>query len=1407
MVQDRWIDVSDSQFPHEVEGLNYLKGKIPNQSPYRVWSNFEFRDGRGGWHEVDALLLGRGQLHLLELKYYSGRLTGSDTQWLRDGKRAEASPLLLARRKAQYLASKLKDALRDWTHEKGLAVDERSIIPFVNQAVFLHHPNFTSDLPASAAIGLYGLDEAETTSHLPGISELIDEEPRAGRAIGQNQEAILVQLMARIGLVQRREREAGSWVIEDGAIDEGEGWQDWRGYHKVAKQEAVRIRFQTTAPGTAQSTVRRDYNIAEHEFRLMGRLSHDGLLSPRDLIDSELGVGLVYDYPDGMQRLDLWLAEQSNGVPLDQRLSIIRQLAEALDYAHRNQVAHRGLGPKAVWVKILHGQPKVQIGDWQSAGLSTSLNLTGLSGGGVTALLDVQSDPKQADAWLIDAFAAPEGRWLAGTADRVSVDIFALGALAYYILSSEPPATSASALRERLRNQHGLDLSIDLPAVSPSIRNAVLKATKPAPSERFEDVGQFIDGLLAIDDGGPAIAEDLDPVDAGPGTVLVDGRFAVVRRLGRGSTAVGLLVNDMLDGGTQRVLKVALDNKASHRLQDEAAVLQTVTGSRLVKMVEGPISVGERSALVLESAGDETLSQLLRERKRLSLDLLERLGVDLLEALVQLDKAGVDHRDIKPGNLGVRAERSGKHLVLFDFSLSRAAASDLTAGTPPYVDPFLGGARSRFDSAAERYSAAVVLFEMAAGHTPYYGDPLADPSAVNDPLTIVPGAFDRAVEQRLKAFFTKALARNAKDRYDTAAEMLSQWRVAFPSDATTAPENADELADKAKPDTALELSGLSARALSGLEPLQVTTVGELMTVDPVRLNNIRGVAHTTKRELSTRAMAWRAKFANAESEPASGVAHLPSALALSEELVEASGGRKAIQSRAIAGLILGTFGDVDAFATQAQLGANLPNHVTATGANQLVGKLQTTWASDEQVLGYLTHLLTVVNKRLDTLGGVATIDELAESVLAETAVASQRTERNQRMARGLLRIVVDRQRALKRADSGGDPLELRRRDGNAILIARRTELLDMAERLGREADALVGAATSQPALVPAVRVESRLAAIVRVSGIDDDPMLLERSRLSSLAAGTSNKAAASGASELHTRNLTQVEALGLCLRGVVGPHRLTAREIVDRVSVRFPTVAALPTSGRLQDLLHEAKVDLVRDSETGTFGAPTVLESGALTSSRFATATHFGGGRITGTTADSRLQESVAQRSFMALGVKADRSDALAKRLETDFNAHLIDVTTLLLDELQELAKHDGFPSWGALVRADAQTGNDRAKLGVAAAIQRALPVVESEIASAVDYDNGDASRPVVIVEASPLARYGHMDLIKKWSDLATRRRQAVWVLIPQLATNQGPLVDGVSIQTSPNQYLRIDTAWVDQNIEFEPSAVEGAPA
>ena len=62
---ERWIEVTPSQFTHEAEGLNIIRALLPKNAPFRAWSNLEFRDGQGKWHEVDLMVLGRRRLHLV----------------------------------------------------------------------------------------------------------------------------------------------------------------------------------------------------------------------------------------------------------------------------------------------------------------------------------------------------------------------------------------------------------------------------------------------------------------------------------------------------------------------------------------------------------------------------------------------------------------------------------------------------------------------------------------------------------------------------------------------------------------------------------------------------------------------------------------------------------------------------------------------------------------------------------------------------------------------------------------------------------------------------------------------------------------------------------------------------------------------------------------------------------------------------------------------------------------------------------------------------------------------------------------------------------------------------------------------------------------------------------------------
>ena len=118
---------------------------------------------------------------------------------------------------------------------------------------------------------------------------------------------------------------------------------------------------------------------------------------------------------------------------------------------------------------------------------------------------------------------------------------------------------------------------------------------------------------------------------------------------------------------------------------------------------------------------------------------------------------------------------------------------------------------------------------MAAGSLPRWGDGQSEPAVLDCEATIDADAFEPAVREGLTAFFEKALRRDYRRRFDNAQEMLRAWQQLFL--AAVRPET---VSDRPSPtpllvpvreaglDTLLSALGLSARALSAVERMDVT---------------------------------------------------------------------------------------------------------------------------------------------------------------------------------------------------------------------------------------------------------------------------------------------------------------------------------------------------------------------------------------------------------------------------------------------------------------------------------------------------------------------------------------------------------------------------------------------------------
>jgi serine/threonine protein kinase len=119
---------------------------------------------------------------------------------------------------------------------------------------------------------------------------------------------------------------------------------------------------------------------AKREFELLEGLNHPGILQAFDYTEHELGPAIVFRHDPDSLRLDHFLAQYGARLSVDDRLSITRQVAEALRYAHEKRVVHRALSPQSILVANPESNARtIKIFNWQTgqrlAGTTTSKGL------------------------------------------------------------------------------------------------------------------------------------------------------------------------------------------------------------------------------------------------------------------------------------------------------------------------------------------------------------------------------------------------------------------------------------------------------------------------------------------------------------------------------------------------------------------------------------------------------------------------------------------------------------------------------------------------------------------------------------------------------------------------------------------------------------------------------------------------------------------------------------------------------------------------------------------------------------------------------------------------------------------------------------------------------------------------
>ncbi|GGY96428.1 hypothetical protein GCM10010300_45660 [Streptomyces olivaceoviridis] len=285
---------------------------------------------------------------------------------------------------------------------------------------------------------------------------------------------------------------------------------------------------------------------------------------------------------------------------------------------------------------------------------------------------------------------------------------------------------------------------------------------------------------------------------------LLADRYQLQDRLGSGAMGEVWRADDRLLGRPVAVKLLRTDEAAdAERFRLEAQTAGRLNHPNVVGMYDFGSHHG-RLYLVMELVDGWSLAQERSLRGALDPQEAAALGAQVASGLAAAHRQGVIHRDVKPANVMLSADRTAK---IADFGIARfadEAAAGLTAtgkivGTADYLAPERALGRPA-QPASDVYSLGCVLYELLTGRPPFRGGtPLAVVQQHVDAPPAPPARLRPGIPQELSDYILFLLAKEPAHRptADQAADWLASYgRVshapepngtALPSAAATAP--------------------------------------------------------------------------------------------------------------------------------------------------------------------------------------------------------------------------------------------------------------------------------------------------------------------------------------------------------------------------------------------------------------------------------------------------------------------------------------------------------------------------------------------------------------------------------------------------------------------------------------------
>jgi eukaryotic-like serine/threonine-protein kinase len=239
-----------------------------------------------------------------------------------------------------------------------------------------------------------------------------------------------------------------------------------------------------------------------------------------------------------------------------------------------------------------------------------------------------------------------------------------------------------------------------------------------------------------------------------------------------------------------KLLHADAKTKASsvERFRREARASGSINSDYVTQVLDVEEDPNYGIVLVFELLEGESLIDRLKRTGPLSFDELHPIIEQVWMGLADAHRVGIIHRDLKPSNVFLEQRPDGSTRVkILDFGISKLPkgmeGETLTEmgqslGTFSFMPPEQIGKAKTVDHRADIYACATMIYQSLTGQLPYVAKNvlvMVEMKAKQPPRT-VGEALERYVDPRLESFMAKGLARDANERFQSAAEALAAWR-------------------------------------------------------------------------------------------------------------------------------------------------------------------------------------------------------------------------------------------------------------------------------------------------------------------------------------------------------------------------------------------------------------------------------------------------------------------------------------------------------------------------------------------------------------------------------------------------------------------------------------------------------